>query len=47
MFDGARRAVSDFVLGKTNVHELVAGNNYTIDDLFAKIDSLENKMSKE
>ncbi len=47
MFDGARKAVSDFVLGKTNVHELVAGNNYTIDDLFAKIDSLENKMSKE
>lgn len=45
MFDKARECVSDFVLGKTNVHELVAGNktNYTIDDVISKLDILEEK----
>ena len=44
MFDKARVAVSDFVLGKTEVDELIAGNNYTIDDIFTKLDRLEAKM---
>lgn len=44
MFDRAREAVSDFVLGKTDVHELVAGNNYTLDDIVSKLDSLESKL---
>lgn len=44
MFDQARRSVSDFVLGKTDVHELVAGNNFTIDDIMSKIDQLEHKI---
>lgn len=43
MFDKARVAVSDFVLGKTNVHELIAGNNYTIDDIMAKLEKLTEK----
>lgn len=46
MFDKARMAVSDFVLGKTDVHELVAGNNYTIDDIILRLDAWENKMSE-
>lgn len=41
MFDKAREAVSDFVLGKTDVHELVAGANYSIDDIMKKLDQLE------
>ena len=45
MFDRARIAVSDFVLGKTDVDELVAGNNYTIDDIITKLDTLETKLS--
>ena len=45
MFDKARVAVSDFVLGKTKINELVAGNNYTIDDIVSKIDALELKIS--
>lgn len=44
MFDRARLAVSDFVLGKTDVHELVAGTNSTIDDVLEKLDLLESKM---
>lgn len=43
MYDRARVAVSDFVLGKTNVHKLIAGNVHTIDDLCAKLDALETK----
>lgn len=45
MFDKAREAVSEFVLGKTDIHEIVAGNNYTIDDIVSKIDQLEKKLS--
>lgn len=46
MFDRARQSVSDFVLGKTDVHEIVAGNNATIDDIVAKLDQLERKLSQ-
>ena len=45
MFDRARESVSDFVLGKTDIHKIVAGNNYTIDDIVSKIDQLEKKLS--
>lgn len=41
MYDKARIAVSDFVLGKTDIHELVAGNSHSIDDVFTKILELE------
>ena len=44
MYDRARIAVSDFILGKTDLHELVAGNNYTIDDLFVKLELIEIKL---
>ncbi len=45
MFDKARRSVSDFVLGRTDVHEIVAGNNHTIDDIVSKLEQLEKKLS--
>ncbi|MGN0819891.1 MAG: tyrosine-type recombinase/integrase [Christensenellaceae bacterium] len=45
MFDKARRSVSDFVLGKTDVHEIVAGNNFTIDDIISKLNELEKKLN--
>lgn len=40
MFDKARIAVSDFVLGKTDVNEIIAGNQYTIDDVFERVDAV-------
>ena len=45
MFDKARKSVSDFVLGKTDVHEIVAGNNFTIDDIVSKLNELEKKLN--
>lgn len=47
MFDRARISVSDFVLGRTDVHELVAGNNYTLDDIVSKLDAIETNLHKE
>ena len=41
MFDRARVAVSDFVLGKTDVNEIIAGNQHTTDDVFERIEALE------
>ena len=41
MFDNARKAVSDFVLGKTNVHELAAGTDIGFADIVSKLDALE------
>ena len=46
MFDRARIAVSDFVLGKTDVNELVAGNQYTVDDVMGRLDALENLLTE-
>lgn len=43
MYDRARIAVSDFVLGKTDVNELRIGNSHTIEDVFEKLDTLEAK----
>ena len=40
MFDKARVAVSDFVLGKTDVNEIIAGNQHTIDDVFERLDAM-------
>ena len=45
MFDKARVAVSEFVLGRTEINELVAGNNFTLDDIVAKLDALEVKIT--
>ena len=45
MFDRARIAVSDFVLGKTDVNEITAGNQYTIDDVFERIDTIEKMLT--
>jgi len=47
MFDRARVAVSDFVLGKTGVNEIVAGNQYTIDDIFERVESLERTLQQK
>ncbi len=41
MFDRARIAVSDFVLGKSGVNEIIAGNQYTTDDVFERLNELE------
>ena len=41
MYDRARVAVSDFVLGKTDVNEIIAGNQYTTDDVVERLDALE------
>jgi integrase len=46
MFDNARKAVSDFVLGKTDVHELVAGTDIGFADIMSKLDSLETTIQK-
>lgn len=40
MFDRARMAVSDFVLGRTGINELVAGDQYTIDDIMDRLDEI-------
>ena len=46
MFDRARIAVSDFVLGKTDVDEIIAGNKYTTDDVVERLNALENYLLK-
>lgn len=47
MFDKARIAVSDFVLGKTDVNEIIAGDKHTIDDVFERLDVLANNIKEE
>ena len=47
MFDRARIAVSDFVLGKTGVDEIIAGTQFTIDDVMGRLDALEDIISTE
>ena len=44
MYDKAREAVSDFVMGKTNVNEIVAGTGNSIDDIMSKLESLEERL---
>ena len=41
MYDRARIAVSDFVLGKTDVNEIIAGDQYTTEDVMNRLDALE------
>ena len=41
MYDRARVAVSEFVLGRTDVNEIIAGNQYTTDDVVERLDALE------
>lgn len=41
MYDRARIAVSDFILGRTDIHKLIVGNNYTLDDIVSKLDMIE------
>lgn len=41
MFDRARIAVSDFVLGKTGINEIIAGSQHTTDDVFERLEALE------
>ena len=47
MFDNARIAVSDFVLGKTDVNEIIAGNQYTIDDVFERLDAMGKLLTEK
>lgn len=47
MFDKARIAVSDFVLGKTNVNEIIAGNQYTVDDVFERLDAIGKLLTEK
>lgn len=47
MFDKARAIVSDFVLGKTGVNELIAGNQHTTDDIINRLDALEKLMNEK
>lgn len=47
MFDRARIAVSDFVLGKSGVDELIAGNQYTMNDVMERLEALENTIIKK
>ena len=45
MFDKARTAVSDFVLGKTNVDELVCGDGFNVNDIMDKLSSIERSIA--
>ena len=47
MFDRARIAVSDFVLGKSGIDEIIAGNQYTVDDIMGRLDVLESMLMTE
>lgn len=47
MFDKARVAVSNFVLGKTDVNEIIAGNQYTIDDVFERLDAMGKLLTEK
>lgn len=47
MYDRARIAVSDFVLGKTDVNEIIAGSQYSTDDVMDKLEALENMLTQE
>lgn len=47
MFDRARVAVSDFVLGKTSVKSIVAGNGYSIGDVMEKMEALEQLINQK
>lgn len=45
MFDNARKAVSDFVLGRTSVNTLVAGTNVSLSEIMSKLEEVESKIT--
>ena len=47
MLDRARIAVSDFVLGRSGVNVLIAGDRYTVDDVMDRLDVLEDHLTNE
>ena len=47
MYDKARVAVSDFVLGKTSVNKLSVGNQHTVDDIMNRLEALEEMILEE
>lgn len=47
MYDKARIAVSDFVLGKTQCNELIVGLHNPTEDIISRLDSLEKKFFDE
>lgn len=46
MFDKARETVSDFVLGKTGVDELVCGDQISLSALMEKLDNIQQQIEK-
>ena len=44
MYNKARVAVSDFILGKTEVNELKVGGRHSLDDIFEKVEKLSLMM---
>ena len=46
MYDRARVAVSNFVLGNSGVNEIIAGNQYTTDDVVERLDLLEKILTE-
>lgn len=46
MFDRARMAVSDFVLGRTDINEIVAGDRHSIDEVYEKMNEIEKMIIK-
>ena len=45
MYDKARQVVSDFVLGKTDVDELVCGSHTVLDDLMEKLNNIQAQIN--
>lgn len=46
MYDRARNAVSDFILGKTDVNQLVIGTAITLNDIMSKLDYVETMLDE-
>lgn len=44
MYDRARIAVSDFLLGKTDTDELVAGRMASVDEIYEKLENIAQKL---
>lgn len=47
MYDNARVAVSDFILGKTNITTLTPGASCTLDEVMNKLDALEMQIKNK
>ena len=44
MFDRARIAVSDFILGKTQFNDIIAGEQFTANDIVERLEALEKML---